>query len=394
MTNDDNENPKPRGRRGDGTIYWDNTKHSYVGEISLGYYATGKRRREKVHGRTKTDVRRKLRDLRKELESGVRPDAYYTVADAISDWLARGLRGRSDETIAKNTSLATNHIVEPIGKARLRDLTADDVDDWLVSESAKLANRSLRDCLSILRRAIRLAQRREKVGRNVADLVTDLPEGREGRPSKALTFDQAQRVLEAAKGTRLHAYIVVCLMTGIRTEEARALTWDRVHLEPGEGVPPHVEVWRSVRRHGDTKTKKSRRTLALPPQAVDAFALHQIEQTRERQAAGRLWTNNDLVFCTQVGTPLDAANVRRGFNAVTKKAGIVERWTPRELRHSFVSLMSAEGVSIEDIARLVGHSSSATTEAVYRKELRPVITEGAEIMSSLFKTTNSRHDHE
>lgn len=93
------------------------------------------------------------------------------------------------------------------------------------------------------------------------------------------------------------------------------------------------------------------------------------------------------MFCTQVGTPLDAANVRRAFRRVAKKAGLSPReWTPRELRHSFVSLMSAGGVPVEAIARLVGHSSTATTEAVYRKELRPVITEGAEVMGSIFST--------
>lgn len=70
-----------------------------------------------------------------------------------------------------------------------------------------------------------------------------------------------------------------------------------------------------------------------------------------------------------------------------KKAGLrPKEWTPRELRHSFVSLMSAGGVPVEAIARLVGHSSTATTEAVYRKERRPVITEGAEIMSTLFQS--------
>ena len=59
-------------------------------------------------------------------------------------------------------------------------------------------------------------------------------------------------------------------------------------------------------------------------------------------------------------------------------------WTPRELRTTFVSLLSHRGVSIEEIARLVGHASTRTTEIVYRRELRPVITTGAEIMDELF----------
>jgi len=72
------------------------------------------------------------------------------------------------------------------------------------------------------------------------------------------------------------------------------------------------------------------------------------------------------------------------FKRVCKVAGIGDCWTPRELRTSFVSLMSHQGVGIEEIARLAGHASTRTTEAVYRRELRPVITTGAEIIDGVF----------
>jgi integrase len=60
------------------------------------------------------------------------------------------------------------------------------------------------------------------------------------------------------------------------------------------------------------------------------------------------------------------------------------KWTPRELRHSFVSLLSDAGVPIEQISRLVGHSGTTTTETIYRKQIRPVITDGADIMDRIF----------
>jgi integrase len=58
---------------------------------------------------------------------------------------------------------------------------------------------------------------------------------------------------------------------------------------------------------------------------------------------------------------------------------------PSKMRHSFVSLLSASGVPIENISRLVGHSNTKVTETVYRKQLRPVLLEGAEAMDELFK---------
>jgi integrase len=87
----------------------------------------------------------------------------------------------------------------------------------------------------------------------------------------------------------------------------------------------------------------------------------------------------------QTGTPLDASHVRRSFKSITKRAGLGENWTPRELRHSFVSIMSDNGVPIETIADLVGHASTAVTEEVYRHQLKPVITRGAETMNAIFK---------
>src|SRR3569833_1520093 len=80
-----------------------------------------------------------------------------------------------------------------------------------------------------------------------------------------------------------------------------------------------------------------------------------------------------------------AGNIRRSFRAITRKAGIGEKWTPRELRHSFVSIMRDNGVPIETIADLVGHAGTAVTEKVYRHQLRPVITKGAETMHTIFE---------
>jgi integrase len=190
----------------------------------------------------------------------------------------------------------------------------------------------------------------------------------------------------------MHCYIVVSLLTGSRTEELRALTWEHVDLagdpDAKPAVPPHVAVWRSVRKGGDTKTRKSRRTLALPDRCVTLLKQHRHDQDAARQQdALNEWQDNDLVFATSIGTQMDAPNVRRDFRAALKLvAGLVPaEWTPRELRHSFVSVLSAHGVSIEEISQLVGHKSTSVTEVVYRHELRPVIQRGAVVMNDVFK---------
>ena len=132
-------------------------------------------------------------------------------------------------------------------------------------------------------------------------------------------------------------------------------------MESEGDLPPHVEGWRSVRKGGDTKTKKSRRTLALPDEVVRVLAARQERQRviRDRALRRSQWNENNLVFCDRYGKELTAQSVRRTLAVALRLAGLPVEWTPRELRHSFVSLMSANGASIELIARLVGHTTTA-----------------------------------
>jgi integrase len=127
-----------------------------------------------------------------------------------------------------------------------------------------------------------------------------------------------------------------------------------------------VAVWRSVRVHGETKTERSRRTLALPVMAAEALRLLREAQADERLLTGGRWQDTGLVFTTHLGAALDAGNVRKMFKRVLHGGGIGDGWTPRELRTSFVGLMSHHGVSIEETALLAGHVSTRTTEVMYR----------------------------
>ena len=79
-----------------------------------------------------------------------------------------------------------------------------------------------------------------------------------------------------------------------------------------------------------------------------------------------MWQEHGLVFTTAVGTPYESHNLRRDFRKVTAAAGLGARWVPKELRTSFVSMMSYQGVPVEEIARIAGHASSRTTEVVFR----------------------------
>src|ERR1017187_9939118 len=218
---------KRRGQ-GEDSIYWDATKNRYVGAVSLGFSPAGTRIRKKVTGRTKTEVRDKLRELHKQVEGGLRPRRRYTVEDALEDWLAHGLDGVSARTVTLYRGTIAKALREELGSVRLTELTASDVQGALEALAARSSSRTVQIAHNVLVRAIRHAERDDLVGRNVAALVKP-PKGQlGGRPSKSLTLEQAVALMGAVRGTRLEAYVVLSLLSGLRTEEARALRWDHV----------------------------------------------------------------------------------------------------------------------------------------------------------------------
>src|SRR5262249_28265122 len=142
----------------------------------------------------------------------------FTVEEAVRDWLDHGLGRAGESTRITNRYLAEGHIIPFLGARRLRELTAAEVDKWLAGRAKVVSTSTLRKIHSALNRSVKRAMAQDKVKRNVVELAI-VPQGREGRRSKALTLDQAAAIVEAVGGTRMEAYVVVSLLTGARTEE-------------------------------------------------------------------------------------------------------------------------------------------------------------------------------
>ena len=434
---------KKRRERGDGGISWDKINKCYEGTISLGYDSSGKRRRRHVRAKTKTEVKEKLDAIRQEVIAGIQTPAAYTVRQCVADWIdSLELDPRS---VATCRGQAEKWIYPAVGGIKLKDFKATDADRFFRDAGMVLSKASLVKMKSTLTRAIRRAQRYDLIGRNVAELV-DLPQGRPGRPSRAMSEEQAAKVLKAAtgqpigyvkvvkvsrsryaathaateagevacgtrpreqvkvteigtdlgavtcrtcctelgkddrvsEGRRLEALFVLAITLGLRPGELRKLSWDHVDLDQGV-----IHVWRSASRTGEVKTPKSRRSLVLPRRAAAALVAHRKLQAAERLAAGGAWHEDNLVFCHEDGRMYskDALNWR--FSKMTRRAGI-GHWHAHEGRHTAVSIMSSNGVPLQDISDTVGHKSTHVTETVYRHVIVPTIRGGANMMDTVF----------
>jgi len=387
--------PKRRRERGDDGISWDKINKCYVGTVSLGYGDAGKRVRRTVRGKTKQEVKGKLDDLHDEIKAGIHTPATYTVKQCVMDWLDS--LELDPHTMATYRGQAEKWIYPKIGAKKLAEFKATDAERFLRDVAKTLSKASLVKIKSTLVRSIRRAQKYDLIGRNVAALV-DLPQGRPGHPSRAMTEEQASKVLKAASGQPAGFVKVVKVSEGqyaathaaTETGEIACGTWTRLNapvteigadltettcrfcraelgldadadasrrlealfvlsitlgLRPGELRKlswDHVDldnavvhVWRSASRTGDVKTPKSKRSLVLPNRAVTALQAHKKRQAAERLAAGAAWQDNNLVFCHEDGRMYTSDALNWRFSKMTKRAGI-GHWHAHEGRHTAV----------------------------------------------------------
>jgi hypothetical protein len=209
-----------RRARGEDSIYYDRSRDRWTGTITVGWKPDGRRDRITVRGRTKTEVKDKLRAKHQELAAGVCTPANFMVAQCLKDWLET-LNTQAESTVA-GYQIMVRHLTGLIGSVKLVELKVRDVDFALGQLAKRLSTRSVRLARMILIQAIRNAMVTDLVVRNVADLAA-VATGEPGQPSRSLNLEQARAVLDAAKGERLRPYVAVSMLSDIRTEEARAL---------------------------------------------------------------------------------------------------------------------------------------------------------------------------
>ena len=189
------------------------------------------------------------------------------------------------------------------------------------------------------------------------------------------------------------AYITVALMCGLRPGELLGLRWEDVDFKTGVirvrkclKALPDPETGKRTLVLETLKTERSKRTIRMPRQAVTVLLTLRKEQTAARLKLGALYDTRGLaiVFGDGAGAPRWPQDVRRQFTTLCGRAGVGTRWTPREQRHSFVSVLSNAGVDIEKIADAVGHINSTVTKAVYRHQIADEITSAATAMDAIF----------
>jgi integrase len=254
----------------------------------------------------------------------------------------------------------------------------------------------MRRLRSTLRLAIRRAERDGKATRNVGALA-ELPAAPR-RQSRSMNLDQIRALLGLELTTWWRAYLTCALMCGLRPGELLGLRWEDVDFKAGvvrvrkclKALPDPATGKRQLVLE-NLKTERSKRTIRMPAQVVTTLLALRKEQTAVRLKLGAAYDVRGLsiVFGDGAGAPKWPQDVRRQFKTLCGRAGVGNDWTPREQRHTFVSVLSDSGVDIEQIADAVGHVNSTVTKAVYRHQIADEITTAATVMDSIFGEASS-----
>ena len=381
-----------RSRKGGGTVFWDEDRGCYTGQLSH-YDAAGKRRRPKVHAATKAECWDRLDELRAELKkAGSVAPRDLTVADVISDLLAHPPASWKSPITLINKKNQAARIASALGKVKVARLTVTQVERFLEDAAAEgLSADTLRRLRWMLQLAIRRAERDGKAARNVAALA-EVPAAPR-RQSKSMNLEQIRALLGLDLTAWWRAYITVALMCGLRPGELLGLRWEDVDFKAGvirvrkclKALPDPV-TGKRVLVLETLKTERSKRTIRMPRQVVAVLLALRKEQATARLKLGTLYDIRGLaiVFGDGAGAPKWPQDVWKQFRTLCGRAGIGEHWTPREQRHSFVSVLSDAGVDIEQIADAVGHVNSTITKAVYRHQIADEVTSVATAMDSIF----------
>lgn len=355
-----------------------------MGAVVVGYDDRGRPRRKYVSAKTRTEVARRLRQLRREVDDGLVTVSPATrLHELFERWFDDVMRHQvAASTLSNYRSVTKFHILPTLGQKRLADITVKDVDTLLSKKlDSGLSPSTVRRIRAVLAQCLDQGIRWELLVRNVATLSRSPKSVR--REGRTLSPEQARALLETLKGHRSEALYALMLATGLRRGEAMGLRWEDFDRENGV-----IRVRRQLKReHGslvtaDTKTALSRRAVNLPAPLVAVILAHEVRQQSERARAGSRWVETGFMFTSTVGTPMDPRNLYREFQGLCRRAGLGD-WHPHELRHSAASLMMAQGVKIQVVSQVLGHSSIRMTADVYGHLLDPDRARAAEAMGDV-----------
>lgn len=320
-----------------------------------------------------------------QIDTGLSYDAsQIKMGDFLLIWLSI-VKTTLRERTYYNYERSVNYLLPAFGKIAVKDLRPDQIQKYydLWGKEGKSLN-TLRYTHSVLHGALDHATKMRVIPYNPADaVIVPKPDNRE---MCIFNESQANEFLLSVRGSRYEGLYQIALATGMRQSEILALKWSDLDWKLKT-----ISVVRQLERNpkskenyfSKVKTDAGRRKIKLGDLTIEKLRAHMKSQSEERMSLARgKWDENDLIFPSIVGTPMNQSNLYRHFKETLVKAGL-EEIRFHDLRHTAASLMLNHGVPAIVVSKRLGHSKVSITLDIYGHLIQEMQDGAAEMIDDL-----------
>jgi integrase len=300
--------------------------------------------------------------------------AAITLGDYADHWTILIGHTVKRRTLACYMEILKVHWWPRFEKVRVRDLDRGRIKLFLAEKlNAGLEKRTVRNIQSVMRTMLNHAIEDGVIATNPAArlgriLKLTVSKATTSEEIKALTEGQRQLFLVTAhrEAPRYYPLFFVLAGTGMRLGEVLAL-----QPEDLDSSTKTIRIARAFSQDGELDTPKSGhgRSVDISQSLADTLAAHAITRKQDKLKYG--WSElPPWVFATKIGTPVDPANVRHAMLRVLKAAKLPVHFTPHCLRHTYASILLADGVSPVYVQEQLGHATIELTVSTYGRWLK------------------------
>jgi site-specific recombinase XerD len=327
-------------------FYYDEKRKQYRKRVTL---EDGRIR--DVWGKTKTEVRAKVKEVEEQSRWGHRN---MTLVSLIREWIPVKMANLSPKTKEVYRNTINNHIAPFFGNALLAEIKPLHVQK-LMATKAHLSRSSQAKILYTLSQVMNCAVANDYIEKNPCAGIK--AGGEPSKPKVPLTTEQQKALVEAVKGTRAELFVLLCLYAGLRREESLGLLWENVHLDKTSYINVrHTVTFDGGRPNHSEKLKSKAAYRSIPTPAILTNALWEAKQTSHGAC---------VVPAVNSGGEMSRIAFRRLWDGVDRAMKRVVHVTPHILRHTYLTELCAAGVDVKKIQYLAGHEDVTMTLRIY-----------------------------
>ncbi|NOH11525.1 MAG: site-specific integrase [Chloroflexi bacterium] len=370
---------KRRGNQ-EGSIFFHKPSGKWCAQVSLDGHRPTK------YFDTQRECREWIKEITAQIDQGLTFQASKLRMDEYLAYWHESIKG----TIKHNGWIdygqaVKNHIIPTLGNKKLNTIKSSDIQRLMNKKREEGQSPwRLQYIRRVLNKAMGQAVSWGVITYNPVKAVT-IPKVPK-KEMKVWDKDQAKSFLAYVEGHRLEALYYLAFTTGMRQGELLGLHWLDLDWENNR-----IQVKRQLRRvrekglmFEELKTETSQREIVLADSTIAILKKHKEFQQKEILLAGERWKENEIVFPSTIGSPLEPRNLYRHFVEVTKKLGL-PKIRFHDLRHTAATLMLIEGIHPKVVQERLGHSSVTLTLDTYSHVIPSMQTEVVEKLDKLLK---------